>query len=105
MLKWYKNLYVGDNAKKKEHRIRHKLEHGKWVPGIYLITYASNSENQLDIFPASRLKQKVLYRMCPKIIGIASDYEEAGDIVTKLADKAYRQEGCESIRSYLEEHE
>lgn len=105
MLKWYKNLYVGDNAKKKEHRIRHKLEHGKWVPGIYLITYASNSENQLDIFPASRLKQKVLYRMCPKIIGIASDYGEAVEIVTKLADKAYRQEGCESIRSYLEEHE
>ena len=43
--------------------------------------------------------------MCPKIIGIASDYEEAVEIVTKLADKAYRQEGCESIRSYLEEHE
>lgn len=103
MIKWYKNLYVGDNAKKKEHKIRRKIDKQKLVPGVYLITYASNPKNQLDIFPASQLKQETVYRRCPEIIGIAADYQEAVSIVVMLADKAYHQEGCDSIRSYLEQ--
>lgn len=103
MIKWYKNLYVGDNAKKKEHKIRRKIENKKLVCGVYLITYASNPENQLEIFPASQLKQETVYKRCPEIIGIASGYQEAIDMIVMLADKAYRQEGCGSIRSYLEQ--
>lgn len=101
MIRWYKNLYVGDNAKKKEHKIRHHVEKGKLLPGIYLITYAKNEKNQLEIFPADILKQKVLFAQCPEIVGIASGYEEALEIVVELSDKAYRQEGCTSIREYL----
>lgn len=105
MIKWYKNLYVGDNAKKKERKIRHKVENGKVLPGIYLITYAQNEDDQLDIFPASSLRQKVLYHRCPEIIGIASGYDEAVKIVMELADKVYRQKQCKSIKHYLEEQE
>lgn len=105
MVKWYKNLYVGDNAKKEERRIRRKIEKGRIIPGIFLITYASNPDNQLDIIPSALLKQKTVYQRCPMIIGIASGYEEALEIVSGLADQAYRQEEAESIRSYLKQHE
>ena len=70
-----------------------------------MITYASNPKNQLDIFPASLLKQTAFRGMCPKIVGIAGDYGEAVDLVTRLADKVYRQEKYTSIRKFLEDQE
>ena len=37
MLKWHKHYYTGSGVKNSS-RIRRRLEHGKPVPGIYLIT-------------------------------------------------------------------
>ena len=105
MIKWYKNLYVGENAKKRERKIRYDLEMGKSLPGIYLITYADNHNNQLEIFPAIMLKRKTAHNACPVIIGIAVGHREAVKLVTALADTAYRIECCKSIRSYLENRE
>ena len=76
-MNWYKKLYLGDNIKKKEKKIIRRVERGKPVGDIYLITLASNPENLLDIFRANMLLQKPLARMCPLIVGIAEGYGEA----------------------------
>ena len=57
MLNWYKKLYVGDNAKKKKRQLMFKINAGAGVFDVYLITFACNSQNQLEIFSANELKQ------------------------------------------------
>ena len=47
MLNWYKNLYVGDNAKKKQKKLIRKINQGAGVIDIYLVTLAVNPANSL----------------------------------------------------------
>ena len=53
MLNWYKGLYVGNNAKKKKKKLVRRINQGIGVIDVYLITLASNSRDQLDIFSAN----------------------------------------------------
>ena len=57
MLKWYKKLYIGDNAKKKADVYMRKIDQGRFLFDIYLITLASNEKNLLDIISANQLLQ------------------------------------------------
>lgn len=102
MIQWYKNLYVGDTAKKREKRIRERLEKSKLVNRVQLITLASNPENQLDIIPASILKQNAVFELLPVVVGIASDYEEALEIIARITAEVYLNTGTCKIRDYLE---
>ena len=38
MVNWYKNLYVGDTAKKKQKKWMRRIENKKAVPGVWLLT-------------------------------------------------------------------
>ena len=51
MLKWCRDFRIGESVKKAD-RIRRKLNHGKIVPGVYLITFSENPRNLLEIIPA-----------------------------------------------------
>ena len=84
MLKWYKQLYIGDNAKKKKKEWIRKINMGAGVVDVYLITLAVNPENQLEIFSANELKQKARRRNCPLIIGLCKGYEEALEMTVRL---------------------
>ena len=102
-MNWYKKLYLGDNVKKKAKRIIRRVEGGKPVGDIYLITLASNPENLLDIFRANLLLQKPLARMCPLIVGIAEGYGEALELVRRLVEETWRCRRDTDVRSYLED--
>lgn len=52
MLKWCRDLRIGESVKKTD-RIRRKLNHGKIVPGVYLITFSENPRNLLEIHTGS----------------------------------------------------
>ncbi|MGN0252179.1 MAG: hypothetical protein ACI4EH_12580 [Oliverpabstia sp.] len=101
MLKWYKKLYIGDNAKKKAKATIKKLNQGRLVLSVYVITLASNEKNLLDFFPASHLKQKVLRSSCPMIVGLADGYEEALQLVQKIIEETYQCQGDTDVRTYL----
>lgn len=51
MVNWYKNLYVGDTAKKKQKKWMRRIENKKAVPGVWLLTLPSNQQNNLDVIP------------------------------------------------------
>ena len=53
MVNWYKNLYVGDTAKKKQKKWMRRIENKKAVPGVWLLTLPSNQQNNLDVIPAA----------------------------------------------------
>ena len=57
MLKWCKDLRIGEGVKKAD-KIRRKLNHGKIVPGVYLITFSENPRNLLEIIPALTMIQQ-----------------------------------------------
>ena len=102
MLKWYKRLYVGDNAKKKEKQLIRKINMGAGVLDVYLITLATNPQNQLDIFSANELKQKARRRDCPMIVGLCLGYGEAIEMTEMLVQKTYEQTKTADVRKWLE---
>lgn len=101
MLTWYENIYVGNNAKKKEAKIRKKLDQGKLAAGIFLITLPVNPDNNLEIIGSVYLKQESLYRKCPMVVGLANGYEEALLLVQQITEDVFRQTGDTKIREYF----
>ena len=101
MLKWYKKLYIGDNAKKKAPSVIKKVNQGKLQYDIYLITLASNEKNLLEIIQANQLIQKTLRKLCPRIVGMASGYGEALEVVEKIVEETYLKQGDTDVRRYL----
>ena len=61
MLKWHDHYYVGESVRD-ESAVREKLDAGKPVPGIYLVTFSDNPHNILEIIPAVTLFQKTAAR-------------------------------------------
>ena len=88
MVNWYKNLYVGDTAKKKQKKWMRRIENKKAVPGVWLLTLPSNQQNNLDVIPADLLLQPDVRRNCPMIVGLAVSREEAfaAGCAEKLSD-------------------
>lgn len=101
MLTWYEKIYVGNTAKKNETKIRRKLDQGKFVPGVYLITMASNPANNLDIIGTAFLKQKAVYERCPMVVGMAKGYEEALELVQQITEDVLAQTGDAGIRNFF----
>ncbi|MGI6094272.1 MAG: hypothetical protein ACOYBL_02455 [Lachnospiraceae bacterium] len=102
MLKWYKNLYVGDTAKKKMNKIIWKINHGAGMIDVYLVTLPVSEQNQLEIISSSQILQKPLRRLCPMIVGVACGYAEAVDLVLHMTQEVYQATGTAEIRTYLE---
>lgn len=63
-------LRIGEGVKKAD-KIRRKLNHGKIVPGVYLITFSENPRNLLEIIPALTMIQQSAADICLEIIGLA----------------------------------
>lgn len=101
MADWYKKLYVGKNAKERERRIRRQISRGTAAPGIYLVTFSSNGQDQLDIIEARYLTRKRIRESLPEIVGIALGYQEALEIVAQIAKESYDSTGDCNLRSYL----
>ncbi|NCB92149.1 MAG: hypothetical protein EOM40_06200 [Clostridia bacterium] len=103
MLKWYKKLYIGDNAKKRQQKIIWRVNHGKVQFDIYLVTLAVNPANLLEIVSANQLLQKTIRRRCPMIVGLADGYDEAVGLVQKIVEETYQTQGDADVRRYLEQ--
>ena len=90
MLKWKKDYLTGEGVEDPE-KIKNKLDAGKYVHGIYLLTLSDNPSNMFEIIPAAMLLQKSYYRICPEIIGMAKGKDEALEMVRSLVQETYVQ--------------
>lgn len=104
-MKWYRELYVGESAKKKQYEIIWKVKHGIGMLNVYLITLPSNDKNLLDIFKASVLKQKhfrnVIFRKDIYIVGIACGYDEAVELSADIVNDIYNKTKTFKVKDYL----
>ena len=95
-LRWHDKLYIGRNASRNKDTLMKQLYAGDIPAGFYLITLSVQQENQLQIFSARNI-QPWLERTGPlTVVGIASDYEEAQQLVAEMTQDSLQlfQEPC-----------
>ena len=100
-MKWYKNLYVGESIEHKQKKIIWKIKHNAGLLNTYVIAFASNNQNILDIIPTTNLMQKAYPQKELMIIGIAGSYEEALELTRRIIDDTYTNTGKVDVYNYL----
>lgn len=99
-MKFYKHLYIGDTVTNPA-KIKWKLKHHAGTM-VYVIAVA-HGDDQLEIFHSAYLKQKYYRYHPPVIVGIASDYDEAVDIVVKITQECLKATGDCHLKEYLKQ--
>lgn len=96
-------LYISEGLQPKRKRLLHKIEAGKPVLRLYLITNALNGEDLFDIYYYNQLFQKYyqVYQSLT-VYGLARTREEAFALVEQMvSDCLARQNNCD-IRTFME---
>ena len=104
-MKYYKHLYLSEGLEKKKDKIIQKIEAGKILPGIFLVTLAPDEKNQLEIHRYILLLQPVFHREELFVVGISKDYEGALELVEEITQEVYNKTKSAYIRSYILDRE
>ncbi len=92
-------MYVGDRIKHVR-RVKWKLVHGAGLLGIYVIAICPGSD-QLEIMHAAYLKQQY-YREHPLyVVGIASGYDDALDVLMQMVQHILKETGDVQLKDYF----
>lgn len=102
-MRWYRKLYVSEAIGDKAGRIKWKISHNAGTVSVYVIAFASNPDNLLDIIPAWQLMQKGYPKKDLKIIGLAKGYDDAIALVQQIVEETYANTGDVDVWSYLKE--
>lgn len=94
-------LYYGKQASARKDELADAVRKGKFVPGLYLITFASNGIDQLDILPCYAALQKHVKKRKPVLAGICLGRQEAFETIAEMASDAYRQTGACHLQDFL----
>lgn len=100
-MRFYKNLYVGDTIKK-PNKIKRRLKNHAMQLKIYVIIL-SRGADQLEICHSILLGQPFYKKKenRPFVIGIAGDYDEAVELVCRIATEAVEKNGNADLKRYL----
>lgn len=80
---FYSKLYCDKNTAKRKKKIIRKLRKNAGQVQLFLITIAEN-DNLFDILHCANLKQPYYPKEDMKIVGLASSYHEAVDLVVSM---------------------
>lgn len=100
-MKFYKNLYIGDTIRK-PNKVKRKLKNHAKQLKIYVIMLSSGAD-QLEICHSIMLGQPFYKEKenIPFIIGIAGNYDEAVELVCRIATEAVAKNGNADLKKYL----
>ncbi len=104
---FYKHLYTGSSITDPE-TVKQKLRTGRGQFTIYVIALSpvkpEVGSNQLEILHCVNLKQPYYQKYPPYIVGIASGWTEAVELVRDMIQEAYDHTGIADVRAYLFPH-
>ncbi len=100
-MEWHKELYLGKSVRQRQRKVKWKIMHRAWQLRVYVITFASNEKNLLDIIPSWELMQKHYPKQGLYIIGLAGNYNEALELAGHIINDVYRATGGFDVRGYL----
>lgn len=96
-------LYVGESISTKEHEIVKKVHNNQFVPNLYLLTFATNKDNMLEVLPEYEVLQKGYPKELLKVIGIANGKKEAILLVKHIVEESLLKTGSADVRVYLKQ--
>lgn len=99
-MKFYKYLYIGDTVTDPA-KVKRKLKHHAGV-NVYVVTIASGND-QLEIYHSAYLKQRYYRYHPPVVVGLASGYEEAVQIILKITQECLDATGSCNLKEYLKQ--
>lgn len=100
-MKCYYNLYLDEKARQKREQILKKIKADDWQMEIYCIALAANEKNHLEMFHSALLLQKAVSKENLFLVGIASGYYEAMELVEKITKEVYDNTKGTDIRNYI----
>lgn len=100
-IKFSDRLFLGTRAEERETEIRRALRKGAWFPGLFLITYPLNEAEQLDIIEAKYLRNDIILRTLPPVVGLAVGKREAYEVIAQIASDTFQATGSCDMKTYL----
>lgn len=99
-MRFHKKLYLGESIK---HPMvtKWKLRVAAGQFHVHVIVISDNGSNQLECFHNSLLKQKYYHKQDFLVVGIAGDYNEAIDIITKITEDCVAKTGTGNVKQFL----
>lgn len=104
-MEFYTNLYIGESFEQKKDKIIKKLQAGKFQFSCYIIALTENPENQIEFFDSILLSQRNYKKLKLFVVGLASCYTEAVELVQKMTEDTYSHQGNANIRGYILEQQ
>jgi len=98
---YLKDLYLGDGLARRVKKIRRTLEKGE-DPGLCFLILSTSEADQLDIIETKYLLQDSYRKRKIRVVGIASDGEEAKLILIRMMQDCIHRSGTADLRAYLE---
>ena len=97
-MKWYRYLYLGDNARKAKYKTFGLIRKNRFAISV-------NPDNILDVYSANMLKQphfkKKEYKDKVYAVGLAKGRDEALELVRCIVDDTYSHTGGVDVAGYL----
>lgn len=99
-MRWYEQLYLGENAKKRHLSIVKAVRKGRKT-GYYVLTPASNPKNLLDIYPAGTFVKPYYKEQDILIVGLALDKQDAARLAGQIIMDIYKKTGGYDVSGYF----
>ena len=99
-MRFYRNIYVSDSLRDQLWKIKWKLKHHKFMPGIYVIVLPEYS-NELEFYHCKYLQQNYYKKHAPCIVGIANSWEESCKLIAKMMIDSFEQYGSYCVGEYI----
>ena len=100
-MKVYYKLYLDEHTQRKKEEILERLAQNKWQIEVYLITLSKSEKNHLDIYDSALWLQKAIVKDEQFLVGIASGYNEALELVEMITKEVYDKTKGTDIKGYL----
>ena len=101
-MRFSRKLYISPSLDKKCGTVKWKLRTGRPQPFVYVIALAKNND-LLEIYHSGMLKQKYYRKKqnAPYIVGIATGYSGAVDLVMEIIQDTLRETGAYDVKAYF----
>ncbi len=102
MLKWSSEIFLGEGIEERAGKTIHMLNADKAPNMTWLITRSVNDGDQLEIMNAIYLKQSIVRRRLPEIIGLARNKREAVRMVFLITEACVKATGDADLNAFLD---
>lgn len=98
---FFQNLYLGEKITPKIEQVMKKLNSGKPVLELYLITISDHPDNMLEIVPQKEILQKTYPKVEFRVVGLAKGKKEALSVVQSIIEESLKETGSADVRKFL----